>query len=203
MDAYAFVGHGGVFANAQTGNIVMLAAYATIGNWNRAMRHFPPIVTFIVGVAFAKFVISRKSRIKFMPRLCCQVLELSALVTLTAFASRLPNVLVVPFISCVAGLQVGTFDSVTGWKFDSAMATGNIKSMTTGFVRWFQGEDVDRSKGQALVSACACASFFVGALFGAYCTRRFRTYALAPCVLLVLMGSLLTWTQHSTIGDDA
>jgi len=164
MDAYAFVGHGGVFANAQTGNIVMLAAYATIGNWNRAMRHFPPIVTFIVGVAFAKFVISRKSRIKFMPRLCCQVLELSALVTLTAFASRLPNVLVVPFISCVAGLQVGTFDSVTGWKFNSAMTTGNIKSMTTGFVRWFQGEDVDRSKGQALVSACACASYFVGAL---------------------------------------
>lgn len=35
LDAYTFVGRGGVFANAQTGNIVLLAVAA-------GERHWPP-----------------------------------------------------------------------------------------------------------------------------------------------------------------
>ena len=39
LDAYTFVGRGGVFANAQTGNIVLLAVAAGERHWSAALLH--------------------------------------------------------------------------------------------------------------------------------------------------------------------
>ena len=39
IDAYTFIGRGGVFANAQTANIVLLGVYASEGNWSYALVH--------------------------------------------------------------------------------------------------------------------------------------------------------------------
>ena len=38
LDAFTFVGHGGVFANAQTGNVVLLAVGAATGHWGANLR---------------------------------------------------------------------------------------------------------------------------------------------------------------------
>jgi uncharacterized membrane protein YoaK (UPF0700 family) len=54
LDAYTFVGYGGVFANAQTGNIVLLGVDAQAGHWQEALLHIPPIVAFMLGVALAE-----------------------------------------------------------------------------------------------------------------------------------------------------
>ena len=42
LDAYAYLAHGRVFANAQTGNVVFLGVYASAGLWAQAARHVPP-----------------------------------------------------------------------------------------------------------------------------------------------------------------
>ena len=54
LDAYTFVGRGGVFANAQTGNVVLLAVAAGEGHWATALLHVPPILAFMLGVAVAE-----------------------------------------------------------------------------------------------------------------------------------------------------
>src|ERR1700689_3340604 len=54
LDAYTFVGRGGVFANAQTGNIVLLAVAAGERHWQAALLHVPPILAFMLGVALAE-----------------------------------------------------------------------------------------------------------------------------------------------------
>jgi hypothetical protein len=54
LDAYTFVGRGGVFANAQTGNIVLLAVAAGERQWPTALLHVPPILAFMLGVAVAE-----------------------------------------------------------------------------------------------------------------------------------------------------
>src|ERR1700735_3200270 len=54
LDAYTFVGRGGVFANAQTGNIVLLAVAAGERHWATAVLHAPPILPFMLGVAVAE-----------------------------------------------------------------------------------------------------------------------------------------------------
>ena len=50
LDAFTYVAHGGVFANAMTGNIILMGVSATAGDWRQAFNHAPPLVAFLLGV---------------------------------------------------------------------------------------------------------------------------------------------------------
>ena len=49
LDAYTYLCRGGVFANAQTGNMVLLAIRAAEGKWQEAGRYLIPILAFAAG----------------------------------------------------------------------------------------------------------------------------------------------------------
>lgn len=54
LDTYTFVGRGGVFANAQTGNIVLLAVKVIQGHWIQALSYIPPLIAFSLGFLLLK-----------------------------------------------------------------------------------------------------------------------------------------------------
>jgi uncharacterized membrane protein YoaK (UPF0700 family) len=53
LDAFTWIAHGRVFANAQTANIVMFGLFAASGQWSQSLRHIPSIVAFVLGVLAA------------------------------------------------------------------------------------------------------------------------------------------------------
>jgi len=61
LDAFTFVGHGGVFANAQTGNVVLLGVEAAAGRWSAAVRHVPALLAYVAGVATAETMMNPAS----------------------------------------------------------------------------------------------------------------------------------------------
>ena len=64
FDAYTYLCRGKVFANAQTGNIVLFGANIAEGNWLRAAEYLLPILAFALGVVAAEIV---KRRYKKAP----------------------------------------------------------------------------------------------------------------------------------------
>ena len=56
FDAYTYLCRGKVFANAQTGNIVLFGANIAEGNWLRAAEYLLPILAFALGVVAAEIV---------------------------------------------------------------------------------------------------------------------------------------------------
>ena len=56
FDAYTYLCRGGVFANAETGNIVLLGAHLAEGDFEKALRYLLPIVAFAFGVLSAELV---------------------------------------------------------------------------------------------------------------------------------------------------
>lgn len=56
QDAYTYMYRGKVFANAQTGNIVLLAQNLVDRNWSVALRYFSPLLFFALGVAAAECI---------------------------------------------------------------------------------------------------------------------------------------------------
>ena len=50
LEAYTFLSRGGVFANCETGNLVLLALYLAQGEFRRAVIYIPPIAAFFCGV---------------------------------------------------------------------------------------------------------------------------------------------------------
>ena len=50
QDAYTYHVRDQVFANAQTGNIVLLGQSIALGNWETAVRYLLPLLAFAAGV---------------------------------------------------------------------------------------------------------------------------------------------------------
>ena len=53
QDVYTYLFRGKVFANAQTGNIVLMAVHAFAGEWGRVLHYLVPRVLLCAGVVFA------------------------------------------------------------------------------------------------------------------------------------------------------
>ena len=56
QDAYTYGCRGEVFANAQTGNIVLLSTALFQQEWPTAMKYLIPVGAFLVGTAVAELV---------------------------------------------------------------------------------------------------------------------------------------------------
>ena len=56
QDAYTYISRGKVFANAQTGNIVLLSQHICDGDFRSVMHYLVPLVFFALGVAAAELI---------------------------------------------------------------------------------------------------------------------------------------------------
>ena len=56
MDAYSYLCRGEVFANAQTGNILLFGVNLSMGHWSKALQYVCPVLAFAIGIAAAEFV---------------------------------------------------------------------------------------------------------------------------------------------------
>ena len=56
LDTYTFITRDGVFANAQTGNVVLLAIKLANFDWKGALLFIMPILAFIAGVVVSEVV---------------------------------------------------------------------------------------------------------------------------------------------------
>jgi len=53
QDAYTYLARGNVFANAQTGNVVLMSQHFMTGDWGSGVRYLLPLLAFILGVFVA------------------------------------------------------------------------------------------------------------------------------------------------------
>ena len=66
MDAYSYICRGGVFANAQTGNILLFGVHITQGNFDASIKHLTPVLFFSAGIIIAEIIKSKlKRKVKY------------------------------------------------------------------------------------------------------------------------------------------
>ena len=128
LDAYTYVMRGGVFANAQTGNIVLFGISLFSADFSAAFRFFIPITAFTAGIFVAESI--RKAFTGFQslhwrhPVLFIECAVLAA----SAFIPASHNMWANALVSFVCSLQVETFRKVHGSPYATTMCTGNLRS---------------------------------------------------------------------------
>ena len=192
LDAYSYLARGGVFANAQTGNVVLFAIRAAAGNWTSAWKPLPSIVAYMCGVAVARLLRVRPLKHTFRATLTCQALELLVLLMLLFFGRFVPDLCAVSLIAFSAALQNTSFSNIGPWQFNSAMTTSNLRNAVSGWVQLALGETDPKLRGEAIVGSVILLCFVAGALLGGVCTLHLQAYPLLPCVVLAAAGTALT-----------
>ena len=56
LDAYSYVARGHVFANAQTGNIVLFGLHLADGEWMQAGTYIIPVLAFVLGIFIDEWI---------------------------------------------------------------------------------------------------------------------------------------------------
>ena len=122
MDAYSYLFRGEVFANAQTGNIVLCSAYLFDGQWRHSARYLIPVLSFLLGI-FAAECIHR--HFKYMEKVHWRQLIILAEIVLLFVVGFLPQRVNTPanvLVSFVCAMQVQTFRKVRGHAYASTEA---------------------------------------------------------------------------------
>ena len=128
QDAYTYISRGKVFANAQTGNIVLLSQHIFAGNWADVMRYLMPVLSFMFGVAAATEIRQHFQNIgRIHWRQIVILIEMSMLF-LVGFLPGKMDLVANAFVSFSCAMQVQTFRKVDSYAFASTMCIGNLRS---------------------------------------------------------------------------
>ena len=133
QDAYTYCCRDKVFANAQTGNIVLMSTHLFAGDRADVFRYFVPVISFMAGIFAAECV---HRRYKCMEKVHWRQLIILAEIVLLFFVGFLPqevNTFANALVSFVCAMQVQTFHKVRGHAYASTMCIGNMRSGTESF----------------------------------------------------------------------
>lgn len=128
QDAYTYISRGNVFANAQTGNIVLLSQHIFAKDFRSALHYLIPLVFFALGVAAAELI---RQSYRNARRIHWRQLVLLIEILLLGFVGFLPhtqNLLANAMVSFACAMQVQAFRKVNSYAFASTMCIGNIRS---------------------------------------------------------------------------
>ncbi|SNT26322.1 YoaK family protein [Rhodococcoides kyotonense] len=193
VDVYTFMTRDGVFANAQTANVVLLGIDVASGQWASARGYLPPIVAFIVGVFTAEAVTRPAvARIVRRPVRAVLVIEILVIAAVGFVPASAPNALVTISISFVAALQVTTFRVLVDQAFSTTMTTGNLRSFSQSVFRRIVAGDKDAGT-RAGNFGSVIAGFLGGAIVGAVAVRIMDTRAawVAAGLLVIALALFL------------
>ncbi|AOW95170.1 hypothetical protein BFN03_17430 [Rhodococcus sp. WMMA185] len=171
LDAYTFISRGGVFANSQTGNVILMGIDFSAGNVGAALAHVWPISAFVVGVAIANSLKSpRVKRVVEHPIRAAMVAQVIVLVAVGFVPTTVPDPVVTIPIAFVAALQIGLFRSVRSLSYIAIATTGNLMRLTEAAYAGFLRKDLEARKNTGVYGAVV-GGFAAGAVIGAVCTR--------------------------------
>lgn len=186
QDAYTYLFRGKVFANAQTGNIVLLSANLMDGNWERVLHYLVPLCAFALGVLTAEKMRERFREMRTLHWRQLVVLGEGLLLFLVGFLPQEQNLLANAIVSFACAMQVQAFRKVHGYPFASTMCIGNLRSGMDALVAF--GHSHDKSAlWKSLHYFAIIFIFALGAGIGTQCVGIFgeRTIWLSCALLLV------------------
>ncbi len=197
LDAYTYLLQGGVFANAQTGNVVLLAIALLDAPSLKFLKYLFPVGSFIAGIAVAEVL--RSNRVLGSGRgwvIAVLALEALWLSAVGLGAGTLPQAAVNCGISLIAGLQVTAFKRLGNSPYATTMITGNLRSVIEllGQVR----KD-PRSWHQAAKYVAVIVGFAGGAALGAAACSAWRDQAVFLAVAL-LAAVMVAVSIHASSG---
>jgi uncharacterized membrane protein YoaK (UPF0700 family) len=203
VDAYTFVERGGVFANAQTGNVILGAIAVSTGSWLQAFQHLASILVFSVGVLVATHLRATTPH---------HELRRPGLVALTLYAVMLgaaafvpstarPLIVVVP-ITLAAGLMFALFRRVDEFTYAPMLTTGNLtRWLEAGHAHLYHPSPTSRHTFNVFFALTMC--FVAGALAGALVTDAVGPPASAFPASAVLLTTLLVARGERRASEQA
>lgn len=196
MDAYTYLVRGEVFANAQTGNILLFGVNLSTGNLPGAARYFFPVFSFAAGVFVAQILRNHfKGTKKIHWRQICVLLEALILIAVSMIGTDV-NLIANSLVSFACGIQVQSFRKIRGNALATTMCIGNLRTATDFLCSYVENRDREALR-KSMMYFGVIGVFALGAVLGNLFVIQFGTGAiLFSSALLTASFVIMTFERN-------
>jgi len=185
LDAYTYFVRGGVFANAQTANVVKFGIAAAELDISRCLFYLWPILAFAAGVMLSLWIEDRSTE---YPRRIVLAVEILFMVIIAFLpVSETLNIIANIMVSFLCAMQMQTFQIFQKQGIATTVATGNLRKAVECLYRAIRENDRTQLKiSMAFFSIILL--FITGVILGTLFSKILSVRSiLIPAVLLVIV----------------
>jgi len=196
QDAYTYFFRNNVFANAQTGNVVLMGHYFMTGKIDEGIQYLAPLFSFAFGVVIAENICHLyKDSVKIHWRQIVLILEILVLFSV-GFIPTHYNMLASSLVSLSCAMQIEAFKTVHGFGYASTMCIGNLRSGMESLSSCIRNRDKS-----ALLRVYyyygVIISFAIGAGVGGLFSELLELKTIWICCIVLMICCLLMMRKHS------
>jgi uncharacterized membrane protein YoaK (UPF0700 family) len=178
LDVYTFLARGGVFANVQTGNVVLFFIDLSESRFSACLGHVWPIIAFLLGVTVATHVKSGKlDHLIRYPLRWTMGVHVLLLAIIGFVPESVPNIYVTVPIAFMGAMQLELFRSVGDLNYMVVATTGNLMRMVDTAYSMVTTKS-ESSRHAFRTYRNVTLSFSLGAAAGAFATQWLQIHAI-------------------------
>ena len=183
LEAFTFILHGGVFCNAQTGNLVMLVIRFVRGDFAGGLRYLYSLLAYIAGILLSAAVPSRFKRVNWP--LAVTAGEIAVLLAIAFIPASAENWYTYVTVAFVCAVQYNTFTKLSGVALATTFCTNNLRQTVMHLMQGISQKDRSEYKKSAIY-AFIIVCFAAGAAVGVLSAQVLSNYCIFVCAALLL-----------------
>ena len=200
MGAYTFNLRGGVFCNAQTANVVLIAIAFGAGNWSEGCYYLIPISAYLAGAFLSEILPSPVRRFGFLRWDTYLVaFECLALFAIGFIPLSWPHHLVQVLVNFIASMQYNTFRQAEGIPMATTFCTNQLRQVGVGFAKMLRKGDRD-GLHRALFFLGMLGCFFAGGVLSTVASHLL--FAKAIWLNLIPLGIVLVRLVRADLVEE-
>ncbi|MBE6469334.1 MAG: DUF1275 domain-containing protein [Coriobacteriaceae bacterium] len=193
MDVYSYMARGGVFANAQTGNILLVGVHLSDGDPASSLRYLFPVISFAVGIILTDLIRGRFDNLLHWRQVT--VLLEALILAGVAFLPGSEDLLANCLTSFACGMQVESFRKIHGRGIATTMCIGNLRSALQSVDDYLLTRRRSALKSGVLYLGVILV-FVTGAVLGNWCVSRFGLRAIMGAAVLLALAFLVMFIDR-------
>lgn len=184
--AYTFILRGGVFCNAQTANVVLLAVAAGQGRWADAAYLLIPIGAYFLGAFVSEYLGKSVKRLGLLRWDTILIgIEILVVLGLGLLPEKAPDQICQVALNFICSMQFNTFRQVKGVPAATTFVTNHIRQVGSHLARFVRHRD-SGSRDRLLIHGSLILFFALGAVVGTLCATLLGYRSIWGSALILL-----------------
>ncbi len=195
LDGYTFIGRGNVFANTQTGNLILLGVNLARGRIAASISYLIPVTAFLLGSYITERIRLRYSSLKHIEWRQIVVAAEALVLVLISFMPHYGDNVANAMVSFACAMQFDAFRSMNGVPFTSTLAMMNLRGAIEYVMDYREDRDMEKVS-RSFEYLVTVAVFTLSVVIGSRLTYVYDDSAILFPAFLLFLGAILMFFRQ-------
>ena len=195
LDGYTFIGRGNVFANTQTGNLILLGVNLARGRIAASISYLIPVTAFLLGTYITERLRLRYSSLKHIEWRQIVVAAEALVLVLISFMPHYGDNVANAMVSFACAMQFDAFRSMNGVPFTSTLAMMNLRGAIEYVMDYREDRDMEKVS-RSFEYLVTVAVFTLSVVIGSRLTYVYDDSAILFPAFLLFLGAILMFFRQ-------